>query len=534
MNLARIIEEHPPGAPALLCARAPLGEGEDPVSGPVTYGELGSAAARWRQGLAQCGVGRSDRVAILLENSADFVLAYLAVLGLGAVAVPLNPASPGPELERELRAVQPVAAVVGSMGSSTISSLPGSVAALRAIVVIEAPASLSGAGAGAGAWAGAWAGAFGGDGVGPLIVDPSSWSSLPGIEVVDCLGDDLAILLFTAGTAGSPKAAQLTHANLASNLDQIQHHPGRAVHVDDVSLGVLPMFHIYGLNAVLGLTLAAGASLVLVAHFDTATVGELVQRCGVTILAGVPSMFESLSASDLPGDVFSGLRAVISGASALDRHSAETFRERFGHVIVEGYGLTEASPVVTSCIPGEELQPGSIGPPLPGMEVRLVDEDGLDAMEGDMGEIWVRGPNVFSGYWEDPAATALAVDGDGWLRTGDVAVAGSDGYLHIVDRAKDLIIVSGFNVYPAEVEEVLIMHPGVAEVAVVGGSGQAISETVNAYIVCDGPTSPDRAELVELCHRHLARYKCPTSFTFVESIPHGLTGKLLRRALRQP
>ncbi|MHB1487648.1 MAG: AMP-binding protein [Acidimicrobiales bacterium] len=508
MNLAHIIDEHPGAAPALIGPE-----------GVLDYGRLRRAVGQWRTGLSQAGVVIGDRVALLMDNGIDFALTYLAILGLGAVAVPLNPASPGPELARELAAVGPVAAVVGPSGASGLSRLSDWPDSLKVVVLtrgarLNEPAAPSG----------------GGERV--TVAESVAWADLDGTPMVDTEPDDLAVLLFTAGTAGFPKAAMLTHANLASNLDQVQHHPGRAVRPGDVVLGVLPVFHIFGLNVVLGLALAGGASLVLLPRFDAFEVASAVSRHQVTVLAGVPPMFEALvGAAEVADDALGSLRVVISGASGLDPEVAKRFTARFGPSIIEGYGLTEASPVVTSCIPGQEPRLGSIGPPLPGVEVRLVDEDGMDALDGDAGEIWVRGPNVFPGYWDDPAATQAALTAEGWLRTGDVAVADTDGYLHIVDRAKDLIIVSGFNVYPAEVEQVLIMHPGVAEVAVVGVSGVHKHEAVAAFVVPDGPVAPPEAELVDLCRRHLARYKCPTEFHMVGSIPHGIMGKLLRRKL---
>ena len=206
-------------------------------------------------------------------------------------------------------------------------------------------------------------------------------------------------------------------------------------------------------------------------------------------------------------------------------------RERFGVAIAEGYGLTEASPTVTSSV-GGELHDGSIGRPIPGVEIRLVDAEGEDAFLGDPGEIWVRGPNVFAGYWNDEAATRLALTEDGWLRTGDIAVADDHGNLRIVDRAKDLIIVSGFNVYPAEVEEALLEHPGVEAVAVVGVEHPHTWEAVKAYVVVGAGQHVDEETLIEFCATRIARYKCPSKILFVEEIPQGLAGKVLRRHLR--
>jgi len=233
-----------------------------------------------------------------------------------------------------------------------------------------------------------------------------------------------------------------------------------------------------------------------------------------------------------PDDAFATVRLALSGGAPLATEVASAFRDRFGVTIWNGYGLTEASPVVTTALVGGEARPGSIGRPIPGVEVRLVDTDGEDALAGDSGEIWVRGSNVFPGYWQNDAATAAALTDDGWLMTGDIAVADDDGYLYLVDRSKDLIIVSGFNVYPAEVEEVLLLHPAIAEAAAVGVEHPYSGEAVKAFVVAERGRHLEEDEVIEFCAQHLARYKCPSNVTFVDSLPHGLVGKLLRRELR--
>jgi long-chain acyl-CoA synthetase len=226
-----------------------------------------------------------------------------------------------------------------------------------------------------------------------------------------------------------------------------------------------------------------------------------------------------------------GVRLAVSGAAPLPVEVRRAVRERFGIELAEGYGLTEASPAVTSGL-GHDAPDGSIGVPLPGVEIRLIDPSGEDALVGDPGEVWVRGPNVFAGYWDDPEATAAALTEDGWLRTGDVAVVDDDGFLSLVDRAKDVIIVSGFNVYPAEVEGVLVTHPGVEAAAVVGIPHPHSGEAVKAYVVPAPGAHLEEDALVDHVARQLARYKCPTTIDFVDELPYGETGKVLRRALR--
>jgi long-chain acyl-CoA synthetase len=236
----------------------------------------------------------------------------------------------------------------------------------------------------------------------------------------------------------------------------------------------------------------------------------------------------------MPGvepDAFAGVRLAVSGAAKMPIETSQLLEDRLGVRVEEGYGLTEASPVVTSAT-GASAPRGSIGAPLPGVDVRLVDADGSDALIGDAGELWVRGPNVFRGYWQEPEATSSALTPDGWLRTGDIAIVDDNGHLFLVDRAKDLIIVSGFNVFPAEVEDVLIDHPAVEAVAVIGVEHPHSGEAVKAYVVVEEGRSAEEDDLIDWCAARLAQYKCPTKVMFVDELPRGLAGKVLRRALR--
>jgi long-chain acyl-CoA synthetase len=299
---------------------------------------------------------------------------------------------------------------------------------------------------------------------------------------------------------------------------------------------VIPLFHVLGLNALLGLALTVGSSVVLVDRFDPHASLELIAAHDVTIVTGVPTMWQ-MWASVADGREGTGpnpmasVRLAVSGAAALEPAVRHAVAERYGLELVEGYGLTEASPVVTSGA-GLGAPDGSIGVPLPGVEVRLIDRYGEDALVGDPGEIWVKGPNVFGGYWDDPEATRAALTDDGWLRTGDLAVVDDGGFLCLVDRVKDVIIVSGFNVVPAEVEGVLAQHPGVDAAAVVGVPHPHSGEAVKAFVVPAAGAELDEASVVEFAAQHLARYKCPTTVAVVDELPHGLNGKLLRRALR--
>lgn len=499
MNLATIIDPHPDDTVAVISRGR-----------PTTYGELRDQVAHLRGGLAGLGLDPGDRVGIIAANNWYFVVSYLAVLGAGGVAVPVNPMSPVPEVEHELASIGARIVIAGPTARATVAGLDRA-----ALPVLEHVVAAD---------AGGLEGAIPLDDL--LTAEP--------VPVVDRAAEDLAVLIFTSGTAGSPKAAMLTHGNLLTNLEQCQAHPGRSQGPADIVFGVLPLFHIFGLNVVLGLSLVAGATVLLVERFDPQTAMESIVNHGVTVVSGAPTMWAALAAlpGTRPGDLAT-VRLATSGAAKLDPQVQHAIADRFGVGIVEGYGLTEASPVVTSGT-GLAAPEGSIGVPLPGLQVRLIDADGQDSLVGDAGELWVKGPNVFTGYWNDPEATSAALTSDGWLRTGDVAVVDDDGFLFIVDRVKDLIIVSGFNVYPAEVEEVIEQHPAVAQVAVIGVPHPHSGEAVKAYVVVQPGMSVEEDEIIHHCEARLARYKCPQKVMFVDEIPQSANGKVLRKELRTP
>ncbi|MHB1987590.1 MAG: AMP-binding protein [Acidimicrobiales bacterium] len=516
MNLAQIIEPHDGSAVAFRF------RGES-----ITYGELRARCASTRQWLVGRGVAPGDRVALVIGGTPDFAVWYLAVLGTGAIAVPLNPNSPVAELDREVQAV-------------------------RASLVVVA---------GRGAHEPAGAGAIGTDqnlaeelaGIGHEVVsladDRASFSHPEGAEapIAERRADDEAVFLFTSGTAGSPRPAILTHGSLLSNIEQVEMRVGLGARPDDVGILAVPPFHILGLNAVLGVQLHAGARLVLLERFDAATTLHTMAFEKVTLLAGVPQLFSALA--DLEGATGSELASVrlaCSGGAPLTQTVADRFEEKFSVPLWQGYGLTEASPTVSFPDLSLPRQVLSVGVPLPGVEVRVVDEAGDDVETGDPGEILVRGPNVFAGYFEDGPATRAALDKSGWLHTGDVAVMTEGCTLTLVDRQKDLIIVSGFNVFPAEVEQVLESHPLVEEAAVVGVPDEDHGESVRAFVVRralgsgDGAARPEapgdsaqpsEEDLLQHCALYLARYKCPTSITFAPELPRGVQGKVLRRAV---
>ncbi len=505
MNLAGVLDRHPGDAVAIVSRGA-----------STTYGQLRDQVSRLQAGLSALGLEPGDRVAILCANNWYFVVSYLAALRGGMVAVPLNPQSPAPEVERQLAAVEARCIVVGPSGRATMAGVERAAVPSLEHLLTCAGVALEGA------------------------HDLDTVMDTEPAPLVEREEGDLAVLMFTSGTAGSPKAAMLSHGNLGSNFRQMRdardgHDAGSdspPEQSQDVVLGIVPLFHILGLNGVLGLALATGSSIVLIERFDPQTALETIQAHGVTMAAGPPTMWAAwASLPDAPTDAMASLRLAVSGAARLPREVAEKIESRFGVHIWEGYGLTETAPIVATAV-GTDAPWGSIGVPVAGVEVRLVDADGEDSLVGDAGEVWVRGPNVFLGYWEDPEATGAALTPEGWLRTGDMAVVDDDGYLYLVDRAKDLIIVSGFNVYPAEVEDALIEHPAVEACAVVGVAHPHTGEAVKAYVVPAAGRAVEEDELIDWCRGRIARYKCPTKVLFVDELPQGLVGKVLRRELR--
>lgn len=482
MNLASLVAGHRADAPAIHDG-----------SRWTTWGELRSRAGALCSELGARGIGPGDRVALSWPSSVEFVASYLGVLAGGAVAVPLNPNSPLPELSGELERVRPKALVA------------------TGVVAAALPPDLSFA-----------------------VLDAVSTDTTAPFTPVDRSDSEPAVLLFTSGTAGAPHAAVLSHGNLLANLRQMQALPGEIARPDDVTLTAVPLFHVFGLNVALGLTLAAGGALALEERFDPEASLALAKDIGVTSLVGVPAMFAAWAERADAEGALASVRLAVSGAAALPPDIAARFEEHTGVSLSQGYGLTEASPVVTTTVGTGRNEPGSVGRPLPGVELRLVDESGADVLDGDPGEIWVRGPNVFGGYFEDLGASAEVLTGDGWLRTGDVGVIGAGGDLYVVDRRKDLVIVSGFNVYPAEVEQVARRVPGVADAVVVGRPDPVTGEAVELFVVAEasGPGVTED-QLRQACSASLARYKCPSVVHFVEELPHGLAGKALRRVLRE-
>jgi long-chain acyl-CoA synthetase len=369
-----------------------------------------------------------------------------------------------------------------------------------------------------------------------IVVEPQSFDALlsaarPVTAVAPRAAQDTAIILYTSGTTGRPKGAELTHGNLVRNVEVTQSDLLRLAS-DDVIFGGLPMFHSFGQTCTLNAAIAAGACVLLLPRFDATAALDLLAEHGATVFAGVPTMYSALlavpQAPPLPA-----LRVCVSGGAALPVEVLNRFEKRFGCTLLEGYGLSETSPVASFNRP-EGRKAGSIGTPVTGVQMRVLDNTGADVAQGEVGEIAIRGHNVMKGYWNKPEATAEVLSPDGWFRTGDMGRVDEDGYYYVVDRAKDLIIRGGFNVYPREVEEVLYEHPAVAETAVIGLPHPQLGEEVGAAVVLKPGVAISEADLRDHVKKQVAAYKYPRVVWFVETLPKGPTGKILKRAIVPP
>jgi long-chain acyl-CoA synthetase len=362
-------------------------------------------------------------------------------------------------------------------------------------------------------------------------VDGALEAAEPLGDVVDRDDSDTAIILYTSGTTGRPKGAELTHSNIHLNAMRSA-KVVQQVGPDDIVMGCLPLFHVFGLVVGLNAAVIAGASLALIPRFDPEKAIEVIEKERVTIMQGVPTMYAAiLNHPRSDGMDASSLKVCASGGSAMPLEVMKAFEDKFGCIILEGYGLSETSPVASFNMPDRERKPGTIGVSIPGCEMKLVGLDGQDVGPGEgVGEIAIRGDNVMKGYWRNPEATAEAIP-DGWFRTGDLARRDADGFYYIVDRAKDMIIRGGFNVYPREVEEVLMTHEAVSLAAVVGVPHESHGEEIKAFVILNEGAQCTAEELVAWGKEQMAGYKYPRFVEVVSSLPMTATGKILKREL---
>jgi long-chain acyl-CoA synthetase len=467
----------------------------------LSYAALDGASSLAAGWLKDLGVGPGDRVGIMLPNIPQFPILYYGVLRLGGIVVPMNPLLKEREVEFYLS--DSGAKVLFGWEGVAGEAAPGAEAAGTAFEVVDGDFSQKLA------------------------------SHHPAPEMVERESDDTAVLLYTSGTTGKPKGAELTHSNLLSNVEAtVALFDGGT---DDVIFGGLPLFHSFGQMCGLNAAMTSGAALTLIPRFDPTKALEVLQRDKVTVMQGVPTMYVALLQHPEHGQYdTSTLRLCVSGGASLPVEVLRGFEKDFDAILLEGYGLSETSPVASFNHADRERKAGSIGTPIAGVEMRLIDSDWNDVAEGEIGEIAIKGPNVMKGYWNRPDATEEAIRDD-WFRTGDLAKRDEDGYYFIVDRAKDMIIRGGYNIYPREVEEVLYEHPAVAEAAVVGVPDAEYGEEVGAAITLKPGATVTADEIGEFVKERIAAYKYPRIVWFIdEGLPKGPTGKILKREIHPP
>jgi long-chain acyl-CoA synthetase len=463
----------------------------------LSYEALDEAAGRVAALLAAKGVEPGDRVGLMMPNVPYFPALYYGILRAGAAVVPMNVLLKGRE----------VAYYLSDSGARLLFAWHG--------------------------FAEAAEGGAAGTGTEVVLVEPGPFERLlvehdPQTEVAERAGEDTAVILYTSGTTGTPKGAELTHGNLRRNAEITTGSLAR-FDENDVLLGALPLFHSFGQTCTMNCAVLTGAAVTMLPRFDPEQALEIIERDRVSVFQGVPTMYNALlHAERADATDVSCLRLCMSGGAAIPVELIRAFEEKFGCVILEGYGLSETSPVASFNHPDLERKAGSIGTPIEGVEMKL-----LDPLEG-VGEIAIRGHNVMKGYWNRPDATADAIDADGWFRTGDMAKVDEDGYFFIVDRKKDLIIRGGYNVYPREIEEVLYEHPAIQEAAVVGVADDALGEEVGAAVVLKKGQSVDADELRAWIKEQVAAYKYPRRIWFLDELPKGPTGKVLKREIEVP
>ncbi len=467
----------------------------------LTYGQLDGASAHIAGLLHEHGVSAGDRVGIMLPNVPYFPVCYYGVLRAGCVVVPMN----------VLLKQREVAFYLGDSEAKVVfawedfaQDAQGGAAEAGAECVVVAPGHF----------------------------EHEVGEAEPRTELVDTDDSDTAVILYTSGTTGTPKGAELTHANLTRNSEVAAQLFGFGS--EAVVLGALPLFHSFGQTCSMNATVRIGGTLTLIPRFDPGKALEIIQRDRVNLFQGVPTMYSALlHHNDRERYDTSTLELCVSGGSAMPVELLRGFEEAFGCKVLEGYGLSETSPVASFNHPDRERKPGSIGTPVEGVEMKVVDDEGAEVAQGEVGEIVIRGHNVMKGYWKREDATTETVR-DGWLHTGDMARIDEDGYFFIVDRKKDMIIRGGYNVYPREIEEVLYEHPAVREAAVVGLPHDQLGEEVGAAVALKEGADASVEELRDHVKAQVAAYKYPRQVWLVDDLPKGPTGKILKREIELP
>lgn len=477
-----------------------------------SWAEVAALARKVANILAAKGIGKGDTVALMIPNTPHFPIIYYGILHTGAAVVPVNVLYQYHEIEHYLSDSGAKAFFAFKLFEEEARKAFLAAESCKDLIIVSTPDDLETPTVG--------------ENFNTLLAAADS-----SFETVPTMPDDMAVVLYTSGTTGAPKGAVLTHFNMFFNAYYACHHIVKA-RPDDVALVALPLFHSFGQTCQMNASVIGGATMTMLPRFETEKAMEVISRDKVTVIALVPTMyFFILNPENWQDYDFSSVRMAISGGAALPEEVHHRFRERYGIVILEGYGLSETSPVASFTLPGEEVRVGSIGKPIWGVQMRILRDDGQFGKTGEIGEILIRGHNVMKQYLNRPQATRDAIV-DGWFRTGDVGHFDEDGYFYIVDRKKDIIIRSGMNIYPREIEEILYGHPKVLEASVVGVPDAARGEEVKAYISTIRGESVDPEEIIDYLSQRMAKYKIPREVEVLDELPKGPTGKILKRELK--
>ncbi len=470
----------------------------------LTWSQLREQAQAAAGALRAAGIEPGDRVALILPNVPAYPILFFGTLMAGGTVVPMNPLLKAQEVNYYF---SDSGAKIAFVWGDFIEEARRGAEGLGTRVIQSGP-------------------------MGPSAEDLPTAEPLA--KMVDRDDSDTALILYTSGTTGRPKGAELTHSNVNLNARRCA-EVILEISEDDVIMGCLPLFHVFGLVVGLQAATVSGAALALIPRFDPGKALEVIQRDKVTVFEGVPTMYAAiLHHPDAGSTDTSSLRVCASGGSAMPAEVMKAFEEKFGCMILEGYGLSETSPVASFNMPDRERKPGTIGVAIPGCEMKLVGLDGQDVGAGEgVGEIAIRGDNLMKGYWNQPEATAEAIP-DSWFRTGDLATVDEEGYYTIVDRKKDMIIRGGLNVYPREVEEVLYEHPDVLEAAVVAIPDEHFGEEIGAAVAFKPGSTATLEDVQQFVKDRIAAYKYPRRLWAMSEVPKGPTGKILRREVKPP
>ena len=487
----------------------------------LTYAEINETACRVANALQAKGIQPGDKVALSCLNIPAFPIVYFGILKAGAVVVPLSVLLKKDEIEYHLTNSEAKAYFcftgtpdlpMGEMGFAGFRAAAGCLHFIMIMPQADMPSPIEG-----------------GETLGSLTRDQSSI-----FETHQSSADDTALIIYTSGTTGWPKGAELSHANLLQNTmlsaDLMDGKP------EDVLLIVLPLFHIFGMTVLMNAGIYRACTNILLARFDAEAAFSLMQKHNVTIFAGVPTMYWGLLNYTNPvfdyEQIAQTLKICMSGGASLPVKVIENFEKRFRVPIIEGYGMSEGSPVVTFNQLTRGRKPGSVGTPVWGVEVKLVDTNGDEVAVGEKGELLYRGHNVMKGYYKNPAETAKVLQ-NGWLHSGDIGIKDEDGFFYIVDRTKDMIIRGGLNVYPREIEEVMMKHEAISLVAVIGIPHEEMGEEIKAFVVLKESQTVTDIELISWTKDRLASYKYPRYIEFLTALPMSATGKILKKELRK-